>query len=418
MMKKTSTIYLKVVFTLLFSVNNQLFCLQDTKDLKSQERIIEGQNKFSWALFSELNKSKKNVFFSPYSIYTSMAMAYLGSKEKTHAEIAKLFRYPEMEEASFCRILKELNGTLAPEVHSLNAIALDTTFTPDKNYLSLIREGLGAEVFSVDFQKKQDLALKEINQWVNERTDGEITDLLHPQDVSNMTKMILLNAADFQGEWLSPFDVKKTEKSFFLPYDKEKIPIGMMQKEEYLFAMQDDSVSVVIQDFKHTKEDETQLECLFIMPRSKDFYFSLSTGISESAIEKWKSLCNQEYVHLYLPKFTLNERLELKELFKKMGMVLPFSNVADFSKISSKMELFIQQIYHQTFLQIKEQGLKASAATAVVMNMKSLAPTKLQPVTIRFDKPFYLVIYEKNNHLVLFMGKIEEPKAFELENII
>ncbi|MFN3995571.1 MAG: serpin family protein, partial [bacterium] len=86
------------------------------------------------------------------------------------------------------------------------------------------------------------------------------------------------------------------------------------------------------------------------------------------------------------------------------------SDYADFSGIDGTKLLKIEHAVHKAFIEVNEEGSEASAATAVVLNIKmSLSPNIKKPVIFRADHPFIFIIWHKKTDAILFIGRFVEP---------
>lgn len=386
-----------------------------TKTIQFQP-IADQQKEFCWPLFTALNQSSENICISPYSIWNAMALAYIGADGKTKEEIAALFHYPLGDIDTFLEQNKMLQQYLQKTVDSGNALVIDQKLHPQELYMERISKQMLAEVFKLDFLKNPNVAVNQINSWVKKKTQGLIPHLISGDDLDSTTRLVLLNAVYFHGNWRRPFDKGYTQKEYFYADSCNPLLVDMMQKRESMPLFQDHEVSVVIQDFKRVKNEKCEIECMFVLPHRQEHFQTLLQTISSKKVDEWVNNYDYRLVKLFLPKCSLKQRIELQDTFASMGMIEPLSDDANFSQISDLYDekLKIQKVIHQAGMSITEEGLEAAAATAVIMAAcTSCMPRPEDPIEIRFNHPYLVIIREKKTGLVLFIGKVEQPEPVE-----
>src|SRR5208337_2706122 len=181
--------------------------------------VVEGNNAFAVELYGQLRSQSGNLFFSPESISTALAMTYAGARGDTAAEMAKTLHFtlpPERLHPAMGALLSDLNaahkGYQLRVADSLWA-QQDYVFLPD--FLKLTRSDYGAGFNKVDFKGATEAARLTINQWVEQKTDNKIKNLLQPGVLDPLTKMVLTNAIYFKGDWRTAFPKASTEDEDF-----------------------------------------------------------------------------------------------------------------------------------------------------------------------------------------------------------
>lgn len=395
-----------MISTVLISI----FCFSfGFADKISSKQLAKSNNDFALKLYDALKVDDENLFFSPYSISTALAMTYAGAKGKTKTEMAKVLEFHlsgDSLHAGFSQISSELNEIKKQgdvELSTANALWIEKSFSLLPNYKQLVNKYYNSEVFRTDFLKNSDNAVKQINNWVEEKTNDKIKNLLKPNNLSSLTKLVLTNAIYFKGLWDSQFDKRATRQLPFFISEKEKIntPI-MFLKEKFKYA-ETENAQILEMPYKGK-----QLSMVIILPNEIE-------GIKKigKIIKKEKLLEIQRYpqkVRVWLPKFTMTERYKLNKVFLKLGMKDAFdSRAANFSGMTGNEDLFISGIFHKAFIKVEEKGTEAAAATAVVMELKSAPPGKV--TEFRADHPFLFYIQDNSTGSILFMGKVNRPSV-------
>lgn len=371
--------------------------------------LIEGQNQFTSNLFKKVSSTSDNLVFSPYSIANALQLAYVGAEGQTKNEIGMLFSFSPSDSQTTFNNFKALNTFLSPKISSANLVAIDKNFNPERSYLDKV-DSFGAKLFAIDTIHDVAASIASMNGWVKESTQGHIQDLLQPQDVNSLTKMVLLNAVYLKADWQSPFDLGQTKDDSFYTEKHETVPVLMMHKKEFLTLYQDKDVRVVWKDMKTKSDDEPAIETVILVPETDTGRKMLKSSFSSELLDHYKMNAARHLVELFFPKCSIKKRLELKDPLISLGMKQPFEQGADFSGISSSHKLLLQQVIHEAFMSFNETGLVATAATAAMVGLTSFLPDSTPPIIVRCDKPFFVVVVEKKTNLILFLGYIAKPE--------
>ncbi|XP_019408007.1 PREDICTED: alpha-1-antiproteinase-like [Crocodylus porosus] len=350
---------------------------------------------------TETSRNKENVFFSPISITGTLAMLALGAKLETLHQILRVLGFnPEgiQEEEvhdSFCHLMQKLN-------HQTNGIELNMGnvmfVTEELQLLQQFRNNLnivcGEEIFPVNFRYTKE-AEKKINRYVNEKTNGKIVQLV--DNIDQLTEILLVSFIYFKAGWEKQFDHKYTkERDFFV--DKNtviKVPM-MFQMRMFKYGYDKQLSSTVLQmDYKGGAT------AFFVLPDRGQMQ-KLEKGLSCQVLFKWRKLVSKGLVRVYLPKFSLTEKYELKGMLNRMGIIDLFTDKADLSGMTGTPKHRVSEAIHKAMVKVHESGTEAAAGTAMEIVPMSAPPT------IEFNSSFLFFIQYEGN--VLFLGKIITPK--------
>lgn len=372
----------------------------------SAQDYVASQNAFCFNLINALGTPEGNVCISPYNISSALQLAYFGAADGTKSEIAQTLGLPMMADKELAEEIKKHEQYLGRAAINAKAIAVDNSFLPTDYYLQMVKENLDADVFEVNFRKKPEEACESINSWASRMTQGRITNLLDPSNINAATKVVLLSSIYIKSAWLSPFEVSKTHDAPFKMLKGEKT-VSMMEQTKDMRLYQDSNVQVVWRDLEQKNQNEARLEVLFVVPQN------LNTKLSVDQLAAWDKGAKSEYVQLFVPKCSIRQRLSVKKPLQDLGMTEPFSDKANFTVLSPNGDLVINDVLHSAFMQLNEAGIEAAAATAVTMMTKSALIPKKDPIVVRCDKPFYVLIREKATGMMLFVGLIATPELVE-----
>lgn len=417
-MKSTISSFFTILLLLLISIS----CAKDVKKEKAPEvdasthgsekmstkSLEEGNMKFAFDLYRQLKNEEGNIFVSPYSISSALAMTYGGAKKDTEKQIAKALNF-NLDQKSIHQGFNTIDKLLA-SVNDKGDVSLTVanSIWPDKNYkfleeyVNLLKEMYGVTVLPQDFAKAAEKARIDINEWVEEKTNKKIIDLIGPGVLDGLTKLVLVNAIYFKGDWEKQFKKDETrEVDFYKKSGTSKVQM-MSIKEKYRYA-EDNAVQIIELPYKGG-----DLSMVVILPKDKDSIEVVENSLNEEIIKVWDKAMIKEEVFLFLPKFKIEWGTEtLDQPLKDLGMVDAFSTNADFSGMNGKRDLFIKTVLHKSFIEVNEEGAEAAAATAVVMARASVGGPK--PIFFRADHPFLFFIKEKSTGTILFMGRFSEP---------
>jgi serpin B len=380
-------------------------------DENDRAALVRGNNEFAFELYGQLDKQPGNLFFSPYSISTALAMTYAGARGKTAEQMAEVLHFtlpsPRLHDA-FSALASELQSggkKRTYELHVANRLWGQKGYHFLPEFLQLTKARYGAELGEVDFTHQTEKARETINKWVAQQTKDKIKDLIARSVLDPATRLVLTNATYFKGAWAHPFSEKATKKEdFHLSADKNVSVPMMHQKEDCPFYQEKDfsMVSLPYQGY--------DLAMIVLLPAKVDGLPALEKSLSEKALAGWLKKMQRRRVDLTLPKFKMTAQFRLGKVLSALGMRLAFSSAADFSGISSEEKLKISQVIHKAYVDVNEKGTEAAAATAVIVGPTAV-PLPPPPATFRADHPFVFLLRDTRTGSILFMGRLVNPGA-------
>ncbi len=370
--------------------------------------LVEGNTTFALDLYGRLRTKTGNLFYSPYSISTALAMTRTGARDETAVQMDQVLHFcpdPHRFHPAFSELIRELNGRGLPRDYQL-AVAQslwgDTSLLVNPDFEKLLQANYGARLRVADFRRRTEEARRQINRWVEERTNDKIKDLLHKDDVDSSTALVLVNAIYFKAAWLKPFDKSETtEGDFHAPGQAVKVPL-MHQTTETGYAEED---GVQVLELPYEGGD---LSMVVLLPRDRDGLGKLEQSLTRARLSACLGKLKERRVAVELPRFKLDARFQLAETLRAMGMELAFQPGADFSGISSRERLYLSKVIHQAFVDVNEVGTEAAAATAVTVLRG--APSG-KPVVFRADHPFVFLIRHNHTGSILFLGRVNDPTS-------
>ncbi|NXO61294.1 IPSP inhibitor, partial [Phainopepla nitens] len=349
-------------------------------------------------------EADKNVFFSPMSISTTFAMLAVGAKSTTLSQIFEGLGFADITETrihdvheSFHKILSVLNcADVNITLNIGNALFTPMGYEPQESFLQNIKEFYDADFFSSDFHKPEE-ATKQINKYVEEKTKGKIPELVSHLDPS--TVLVLVNYIYFKAAWENPFNPFRTYEDDFFVNTNVPVRVNMMQHDGISNIYYDRDLSCVVVELPY----QGTARALLILPGDGKMK-QVEDALSKETVCKWDSKLVSRRLNLQLPKFSISGSYDIKTLFEQMGITEVFSGNADLSGISGNHDLRVSQAIHKALLEVDEAGTEAAGATAMIFTRGS----RPSP-TIKFNRPFLILISDKQTSTTLFMGKIVDP---------
>ncbi len=391
--------------------NNNDYSKVDSLAYSVDEELTSANLKFALKVFNKIEEqnSDENIFISPLSLSIALAMTYNGALEETYEAMSTTLEFQNMSldkvNEEFLKLIKSLQACDSNvELSIANSIWIRDGFPVKPGFIERNENFYLSQVSNLDFNLPN--APDIINNWVEENTNGKITDLI--QQISPLEVMFLINALYFKGQWKFQFDEADTEEDIFHLSDGTTKIVLMMKSsgKDYKYYF-DDNFSAVRMPYGRDK-----ISMYVFLPKGE---YNLDDFIASIDAENWNNWMNSfdslsnifEYEEDYecfefnLPKFKLEYEKELNDALKALGMEIAFTDYANFGEISEG-PLWINYVKQKAFIEINEQGSEAAAATVVSMSYGS-------PPDFIVNRPFFFVIRDDRSGTILFMGKILDP---------
>jgi serine protease inhibitor len=336
------------------------------QELPHTNPIVRGSNALGIELYTVFAEKKDNFVFSPSSVYTALAMLYGGAGGQTADQIRGMLHLPEDMTAdqfhsSLLRLQSEI-GTRANmgevALGTANAIWPQSGYPILERFIELMAE-YGATIEALDYGADSIAARETINAWASEKTNNRITNLLEDPPYPT-TLLILANAVFFSGSWDAQFDPANTTLQPFFTEDGSNSNTPLMNLEQNLTYREFETVKIVELPY-----DEFQMSMVVALPTGENTLSDVEANLSSASLEEWTTHYWTAIVDLYLPKFSLESRFDLKPVLSDMGMTDVFANrLADLSGIDGIPQLLsLGFMLQKASIDVHEKGAVAAAAT-------------------------------------------------------
>lgn len=373
----------------------------------SIETLVAANNEFGFDLFNQLRTQDKdkNLFVSPLSVATALAMTYNGAVGDTHLAMKRALKYGTMNHADINQSSSALMTKLKSsdpkiELQIANSLWARQGVQFNPAFLDRNRQFFGAEVAALDFASPQ--AVKTINGWVNQNTKGKIPAII--EQIDGNIVMYLINAVYFKGQWQNKFDAARTQpQPFHLADGKTKQTPLMAQSGSYQYFKGENFQAVSL------PYGQGGAALYLFLPNEGVSLSSWLGGLSFQNWQQWMTSFRNAQGDVKLPRFKMDYSRELNNALTALGMGVAFDrSKANFSGIREQKDLFISQVKHKAVLEVNEEGSEAAAATSVAIGMTSV---RREPERFSFiaDRPFLLAIRDQQTGAILFLGAVFEP---------
>ncbi len=365
--------------------------------------LIGANNKFAFDIFKELldQDKGKNIFISPFSITTALAMAYNGAGTDTKDAMAEVLGFSGMDledlNSNFSQLLTIIQSADPDiELDIANSVWKRSGFEVEEDYLDRVAQYYYSTVQDLDFSRSD--APDIINEWIEDATRGKIDKMI--REIDAMVMMYLINAIYFKGDWTYPFDEELTGTDNFYLTGGSTVDAEMMENYgDYKYSGNGDLEAVRL------PYGRDMISMYIMLPPEGT---GLDRAIEEITGDSWSEFIGsfeERELNLRMPKFEIEYGIrDLLPPLTRLGMGIAFTNNADFSGMHP--DLFISKVDHKAVIEVNEKGSEAAAVTVVEMKVTS-APA--EPIEFIADRPFLFVISDDRTGTILFMGKVANP---------
>lgn len=385
--------------------------------------LTNDNNHFAWNFYQSAVKEKQritpeNAFYSPFSIYSSLLLAYAGAKENTKLQMETVLgasiNSPEVYRNYRYLITYMIKNSVKAKFHFFNSngIWLQDGFPVYSSYLEKVTILDEESLFKADFEENPEDAVKDINDWVSKGTNGVIPRLLETSDINPDIKLVLVNAIYLKSKWADQFSPEDTTLETFTVIsrthkDLDKKVQMMKLENKHLNFFSNDVVQIL--EMKYGEEPKN-FSMVVLLPRKKDGIFQLEESINFEILSSWLNSLQSVETIVWFPRFEIELSEQLQFILQQMGLTDIFSeSMADLSGLSPQTPLNIDKIIHKAFIKVNEEGTEAAAATASTVKHTSSSLSLPQIRIFKADHPFIFLIRERTSGTILFIGRVMDP---------
>ncbi len=371
--------------------------------------LVVGNNAFAFDLYHALQAEADNLFFSPYSVSTALAMTYAGAREETARQMANTLHF-DLPQERLHPAFNALDLAVTQgdgddfRLNVANSLWGQDGYAFLLEFLDLLAENYGAGMRSVDFGQAPEPARKTINDWVSEQTEDRINDLIPQGGITNNTRLVLANAIYFDALWLHPFDQTLTQEGAFNLLNGSQVSAPMMGSSGPMGLLYAQGPGYQVVDLPYVGG---RASMTIIVPDAGNFG-DFEAALDADQVTAIVASLEPKSVDLTLPKFSYELSVSMREALGDMGMPDAMTcGTADFAGMDGiPHNLCISDVFHKAFVAVDEAGTEAAAATAVIMGITSVPVIDVQ---LTVDRPFIFLIRDTGTGSILFLGRVLTP---------
>jgi serpin B len=381
-------------------------------------RVASGNTQFTVDLYGRLAAQEGNLFFSPFSISSALAMTSAGARGNTEVQMVRVLHL-QMEGGRLHPAFSALTGSLnrdgqtrvepngppAFELVVANALWGQQGYPFKPDFQDLLKRNYGSELRTVDFERATEQARVTINTWVATQTRDKIQDLIAPGILQPITRLVLTNAIYFKANWQDKFEKSATTDRPFNLAPGRSVQVPMMRQTRSYGYFESPTLQAVELPYVMNR-----LSMVLLVPRQIDGLAAVEKELPAN-LATWLGGLKPRRVDLSLPRFKTTSSFSLSRELKAMGMTDAFDGgLADFSGMTTMEKLFIGEVLHKAYVDVNEEGTEAAAATAVLM-LGGAMPPRDPPVVVTANRPFLFLIRHTASGSILFMGRLAKPEG-------
>jgi serpin B len=395
--------------------------------------LVKGLNEFGIDLYKEIAKTEKgNIFFSPFSISSALAMTYAGARGKTAEEMAKVLHFPpellkddaKRLHVAFGKLNAHINAEKKPDgkprgydLVTANALWGQAGHPFLHRFTRTNTDYYGASVEGLDFIGDRKGAADKINGWVGKQTRGMINRIVN-ESLLHDARLVLTNAVYFKGAWAQKFDKTLTREAVFHLPTGEGAKVPFMNRNGAAGFLSEDLCAGILGSPVGCAFQELELpyvgrevSFLVVLPKEAQGIAALEKALSARFLE-FRVLEGRRSIEISIPRLAISSEIDLSPSLRKMGMEGAFdSSEADFSGMDSTRRLNLSQARHRGEVVVNEEGTEAAAASAGMIEVRSAPPSFVA------DHPFLFAVIHRLSGCILFIGRVVDPSDVEYRDV-
>ena len=366
-------------------------------------QFTSGLNRYGLKVLMELY-DQENISVSPASLELALLMTAMGATGTTRDEMLSALQMTGLSEedilSSVSQLMWRANNN---SMEAANSLWLQDGYGFAQKYLDICGEDFMADLYTVDYENAAADATERINEWAEDKTHGKIKKILD-DDLSDSTRLVLVNALYFLGDWAMPFEANNTyDDTFHGESGDAEVPF--MHSEWDVSYYEGRTFQLIILPFLGDDEKVGPFAMSFILPKEDASPEDVAEELTEDGFEKLLAKASSEKVQISLPKFEFEYGTSMVDTMKALGMKEAFSGSAQFDEMTGgENNLYVSNIIHKTYIRVDEEGAEAAAVTAVIMKETEMPIDEPDPIVFNADHPFLFTIYDTTDGTMLFTG--------------
>uniref|UniRef100_A0A0N5ADB8 SERPIN domain-containing protein n=1 Tax=Syphacia muris TaxID=451379 RepID=A0A0N5ADB8_9BILA len=359
-----------------------------------------GQANYALNLLRTIRTDAQSVVLSPFAVTAVFGIAYFGAGETTRSEMLDFFANGSSGEDFEKFLTREIaavaNGSTGYTLNIANRLYYKKDFVMKESFLNAVKSKFNGQLEAADFANGLDTAEK-INKWVEGKTNSKITQLVTADMFDALTRLMIVGAVYFKGNWASKFSAEETKEQTFYVSEGREVQVEMMHKVDNFDYYADEDVQVV--GIPYNGDD---VEMFIILPKERFGLEALLKTTDGDRLLKFFHHIRRSKLNVYIPKFKMEKELQLSDALSLLGLRSVFTNEADFSNMTDE-SVYISRVIHKACIEVNEQGTEAAAAAALTMTRTIRPSGNIPPAVFLADHPFMFAVVKNDN--ILFIGE-------------
>lgn len=350
----------------------------------------------------------QNAVFSPASVRTALGMALLAARGRTAEELASGLRLGATAPADFhaaqgARMARWSDASRPYALVAANAMFVAEGSRRASGAEASLAERYLAPMRALDFAGDPSGASGEINRWVKEVTRGLVPTIAAPGAITSDTRLVIMNALYFKGEWRAKFLRDATHPAPFEVSPGERARVPTMQQTALHRVWLGPEAEVL--EMAYRGDD---LAMTFLVPPRGVTLSDFERRVRPETLTTWLSRLQEERTRVTLPRFTIDAgAVSLRAPLQSMGIRAPFEGAsADFGGFFEE-PLVLDDVLHRARIDVNEEGTEAAAATAALARQSH---DRSQPLVFTIDRPFLFLLRDLRDGSILFLGRVTDPR--------
>jgi len=370
------------------------------------DAFVSGMNQYGWTVASGLYNGE-NLAISPASLELAILMTRTGAAGATADEMKTALSMSALSDEDILSSCKQLmwrantNGMTAS-----NSIWMQKDYSFSDTFIKSCTDNFMTDAFAVDFLKDAAGATDSINKWASDKTHGKIPEM-NPEPLPADTRLVLINALYFLGDWEIPFTAENSYDQVFHG-TKEDATVKFMHDNRNMLYTETPSYQMISLPFKGAAEKtDSPYSMAFILPSEGQDINDVMKDLAANGFASAAAGLADNKVQLALPKYEFTFDASMLKTMQSLGMNLAFDpEKAQFDGMTGAANnLFISDILHKCYIRVDEKGAEAAAVTEVMMGETAM-PVEEDLKTFTADRPFLFAIYDETDNTVLFLGAV------------
>lgn len=406
------------IFLLSFVTLSLSQCLTDNDGIQpfnkdARNKLYSGEQTFTLNMLKALRSTSpnENIFFSPYSTFHALLLAYFGAKGNTETELKNVLSLnwanSKFDVMQAYRLEESLRQRRALNSSVVFRTADKVFVTKDAGFKDCMKDLFHEEFETLDFKNDPEKSRIYINKFVENVTENNIKDILIPGTITQATDLVVANAAYFKGQWASKFNADETIKAIFYSTPEKQHFVDMMTKKGVFNHAVNERLGCHVLELPYLGEENGISMMIFLPPFTPNSLENLLTRLTAEALDEALNEGLSREVEIQFPRFSFEKTYQMVPVLGDMGIRNLFEPTANLTGFSDRVNLHLDDAVHKAKIEVNEEGSTAAAAT-VLFSFRSSRP--LEPAQFFCNHPFMFLIYDHKSRAILFAGVYRGPE--------